>query len=81
MLKSVNELFPLSSKDVVSSVSKLSPMNPIIAPAIGIIKLKATIIPIIILTIRLFFLTFGWLNVFLFFWMGTYLFKSLKGFL
>lgn len=56
MLKSVNELFPLSSKDVVSSVSKLSPMNPIIAPAIGIIKLKATIIPIIILTIRLFFL-------------------------
>ena len=46
MLKSVNELFPLSSKDVVSSVSKLSPMNPIIAPAIGIIKLKATIIPI-----------------------------------
>ena len=43
MLKSVNELFPLSSKDVVSPVSKLSPMIPIIAPAIGIIKLKATI--------------------------------------
>lgn len=59
MLKSVNELFPLSSKDVVSPVSKLSPMIPIIAPTIGIIKLKATIIPITILTIRLFFLTFG----------------------
>lgn len=56
MLKSVNELFPLSSKDVVSPVSKLSPMIPIIAPTIGIIKLKATIIPITILTIRLFFL-------------------------